>query len=1020
MLQRLFSLAALLALVSCGSSVSAPNVEGGKIETVLSSDIVDRGAVVDVTCLVYDEDGDEVGVATVVSVDPMEGITLDDHALTTDALGDFMVACATANGMLMDDTPARLIVSTGGIREVETAFKETTIQAGDTIDVPCALYGADQQAIEGETFVSATPDDGVTIDDHALTFTVVGDFEVACSSFEAGMDDETPVLVHVIPGDPNSTEALPSTDSAQAGDAVVVGCKVFDAYGNEITDFETVVDEQDGLVVTGHTVVGEIAGEYEITCSVDGWDDEVTQIPGLLVVEAAEPAAVELKPSPKKSHYDIDTQVTLKVIVTDIYGNELEDVDYELGIPEVQGLYQVNDHKVKLKREGIYDLFVELAAPYSDIRDDLSLICDETGPAIDLLFPDRGQTFTGDPSVMVQGVVTDPISGIDWVKINDQEVEVEPDGYFEFLVPCKHGANPLMVEARDGFSHKSFTTRGWYYSTAYQPADTPMEEARIQDGAMVYMGQDVLDDGDHDPNHIDDMATIFEVILGGLDVQQILDLLPPLVVPLDNIINLTLPIPGITVGIVGGLDIEVVITEITMGSPSVQLTTRDGGMDMVAGFAPVEFGLSFIITLHIEAVASVGNLIDEHIDIIDPAVTTVSSMGAAVLALTTSFDVEKLPEQDITVASKDFHLELQGVDIDPLEELYIDLGELDLGILGTYDLNPNGPWDLSQFVGNINDLISNNVLNPLINLIIPVLSMVIEPIVELVIGPAIELIVGLLVLDLPLEIPPLLPGQTDPIALRISTELSTVIFSDDGGRIGLGLGLQSEKGVDRDPLGSILRDGCAGGDPDPVLFTFDPQPEMQIGARYDFVNQALFAVWWTGLLNLDIPLDQLGDIGGGGLPIDISNLNVRTEFLLPPILNDCGSKGLQEIQVADLYLHLTFKLAGKTHEVGAWLQLRATGGIMAAGTEIGIGIEKIATFDAEIMDITGELGAFMPLIESFLPMVVNMVEGQSFMFPIPPIDLSIIPGVPAGSSIQLGDLSAYNKKGVTIFGGDLL
>jgi hypothetical protein len=1013
--------AVLLAARCTGSAVEVPDLSGGSIETVLGASVIDVGAKVDVTCSVFNAGGTVIPITTVVRVTPAEGLTVADHSLTGVKVGQYAVACATVDGVLIDQTPASLYVSTNGVRGVETVLKDTTIKAGTTLNVACSLLDADGKPLEGGTEVTVDPMTGVTIQGPEATFTKVGEFGVACRSTEAGLTDDSPAHVTVIPNDPAVVTASPKQPSAKAGESVVVECSIVDAYDNPINDMETTLDEQDGLVMEAHTVTGEVAGDYEITCSVADWEGEYQKVPGPFTVEASEPASVELVVTPKKDHYKLLDKITLSYVVRDQFGNEIQDVPASFTIPDSPGVKELtNPGDVRFMEEGIYEFSVTLDAPWSSLKDSKTLICDVSGPVIDIFFPERGQTFAGDPAIHVKGKVFDEWGEVKKVTINGNDCPLEEDGTFEYVITSTHGANGFMLEATDKFFNESKTSRGWYYSTAYQAAyeskaDAPLEEVRIQDGAMVYTGQAFLDDADHDPSHINDVATIFEVVLGSIDFQQLIGMLGPIGFNGINILPLSFDIFGATVGVQGSLDIGVTIDTITIGQPTVSLQCREGGIDMAGAFAPVRFDFSLTFTFHLWA--GVEGLVEVELDP-PPYAMTESGFGASKLGLTASFDVSKLPGDALHVTAKDFALALEGIDVDLLEGLVISLGGVDLGFLGHIDLPT---VDLSDFVGNINDFIGDNVVNPLLNLIIPALNDLLQPVVEMVLGPILEQVVQLLVLDLPLDIPGLIPGM-EPISLRFTTELSSVVFHPDGGRLGLGLGMLSDKKVDREPLGSILRDGCMGTDPDPVVWEFEAQPTVQIGARYDFVNQALFAVWWGGTLNM-AGLDLgglLGGGGGGGLPIDLEDLQLSTEFLLPPILDDCGDKGLQEIEVADARLNLKFKFSGKQQDVDIWLQAKALGGVIGLGNEIGIRIDKVAWFQAEIIDNTGGMAALLGLVEGFLPSLLEMVEGQQFTFPVPAIDLSIIPGVPAGSSLQIGNFRAYNKKGVTVIGADLL
>jgi hypothetical protein len=453
------------------------------------------------------------------------------------------------------------------------------------------------------------------------------------------------------------------------------------------------------------------------------------------------------------------------------------------------------------------------------------------------------------------------------------------------------------------------------------------------------------------------------------------------------------------------------VSDLVLGKPKVGLKCRDGGLDATITLEPAAVSINLSFILHLSASFG-GNVLGT----LDPSTTTTSKITINQLGVTVGFDIEKLPGKELTVEGKNFKLVMKDIQLDPIQNLVIDLGSikvpppLDLVLGKEIKL---GKYDLSQLVGPLNDLIANNVLDPLLNLITQPLMNLLEPFVTGLMGDAIQQLIGLLALHQTIDIPPLLGGESVP--LEFATQISSIVFKTTGGRVGLKAGVLTAKKVDREPLGSILRDQCAHQDPEPVLFEFTPPPSIQLGVRYDLVNELLFMVWWAGITNQKFDLSSV-------VPPDlpISDVVVTPNLLLPPILDDCNSKGMQQLQVAGAYLDVTFVLLGMDQHLGIWLQARATAGIIGKGNEIGIRIDKVNTFETEITDIGGNMGDLMGMIDGLVPTLLGQIEGREFTFPIPAIDIgTIIPGLPAGTKIQLGNLNAFNKKGVAVIGGDL-
>lgn len=897
--------------------------------------------------------------------------------------------------------------------EVDTILSAGEVAAGGTVEVTCSVRDTVQdEDIVTVTAVAVSPEDGISVQDHTLAATRAGQFQVACRVPDLDITDSTPATLVVKPGAATRVEARVDPDTVKAGAEAQVTCLVTDAYGNEVADAVASVDPVEGLHVSGKRVWASGVGQYTVTCSVvDG--DGVEKVPDVLVVTPGDPARVDLVVTPDWKAYAIGDEITLSYTVHDAFDNEVTGIGATFQAPEPPAVEPLAPDRFRFGEEGLHEFSVTLVPPWDGVTASRALLCDESPPVITILFPDRGQTFTDDPKIVVQGTVTDT-AGVKSLSVNGTAVEVGEDGHFEFSMMSRHGLNGIVVLASDPIGHAAKVTRGYYYSTKYLPVadEAAMADLVITEAAMVFAGQEALDDGDHDPAHLDDLATIVEVLLGGLDIPGLLGGMGPFHFDLPGVVNVTLPIPGVTPALLGDVEIGVEVTDVTLGSPHLTLTSRDGGLDTSISFSPVSFGLKLTLTLH--TYLKVHNPLDGkdyQVPMLAPSTSTTSRLTLGSLQIEMSLDIEKLPGQPLSVQGQAFDVTLSDIQMDPLTGLVIDLGTVDIFgfqvALGTYDL--------SSLVGGLNDLIANYVLDPLVNFITQPLIDLLEPLATGLIGDAIEQVLALLAIEQTIEIPPLLGGQ--PIPLDLKLDLSSVRFRADGARLGLDLGVRTRKGVDRDPLGSILRDGCLRLDPDPPLFEFPPEPSMQAGVRYDFANEGLFMLWWTGLLSG--PLDLSGLIGDmGSLPI--SNVGITPDLLLPPILDDCNESGTTHLQIGDAWLDLTFQLLNADQHIGIWLQADISAQVVASDNEIGIRLDKIEYLEYEMFDIGGNMGDLMGMVEGLLPALLDQVAGQEFRFPIPPVDVGgLIPGLPQGSSIQLGNLSSSSAHGVLTIGGDL-
>lgn len=907
---------------------------------------------------------------------------------------------------------------------VNTVLDHNKATAGDTTNVKCVIHDVYGNKVVVPTDVLFQTPKGVdapTIDKGSFVLTKSGTYKIACELTETKIADDSPAELTIIPGPPIRTVTTVDPDHVGAGDPANATCTALDKYNNPVTDAKTLLDPVKNLTIEGMQVKSKVPGDYDLTCSVKDvkLDDKTA---AKLTITAGKPVRVELTATPKKRVYNVHNKVKLVYKVYDEFNNVVPNIHGEI-TPPADDIDVLGNDMFQIMAEGTFEFTVTLDEPYSDITGALTLICDMGPPVITILFPDRGMTFDGKPSLTVTGTVTDAGAGVKWVKVNGIDVGLDEKGAFSFLMSSVHGLNPILVEAMDNVGNKAKLTRGYYYSTGYIhfADDANIDDVVISDGGMLYMGQKALDDGNHDPSHINDLATIVEVLLGNIDFTKLIGQLPPMQfqVPI-NIILPGLSLLGVKVGLTGDLTLGATITDIQFGKPHVDLKLEDGGIDTQITLQPIS--VSIEITAQINAFAGITVGRKQYGANISPGGTTATSATIGKLLVNTEVMIsKKTTDAKTSFKMKNFHVETKNINIQPITKFVIDLGDIVINIvIANQTIHQTihlGSIDLTQSIGGFSKLISDNLLNPLLNSrLLQTISKVLEPLVENVMTLAFNQLINMLVLDQKINLP---LGPLGTLPIHFKTSLSTVDFTKVAATIGLNLGTLTKKGVNRDPLGTILRDGCMSRNGEPP-FKFHTEPSIQLAGRYDFLNEALFAVWWTGLINQKLDLGKLGGLGGGGGGgMNLSGTVIIPNLLLPPILDDCNADGAQELQVGDMYLDIKLNLNGINIHVGMWVQAKADAEIVASGNKIGIKINKITYMEAEIFDLGG-LGPFKGLLNSLVPMLKNLVKGKEFTFPIPPIDLgTLIPGLPAGAKLQLGNMSAYHEHGFGTVGGDL-
>ena len=878
---------------------------------------------------------------------------------------------------------------------VDTVLDKTEIKAGESILVTCPVVDERDAPVETPTTVSLSPVEGTTLEDYQILATTVGAYEVVCSAPDYEIIDDSPAQFTVIPADPAKVITKVDPARIKAGEFANVTCTVYDSYGNLIEGLATHVNAPDGVDVIDHQVTTTRPGTYEITCALANTDTE--KVPDVLTVDTADPVRVELKVSPDKPRYDYDALVTLSHTVYDQFDNVIKDVAYEYQVA-TPGLKFTPPNKVRTVTMGRHMVKVVLAAPWEHIEDSRILVVDWAPPKIVELFPPRGYTHDGAPELTVHGMVEDLAgSEVTEVTVNGKKANLQPNGYFELKVASDHGMNGLKIVAKDEFNYSSFVTRGYYYSTGWLEAgpEATIHDVSFREAAMAFLGQTALDDGDHDPAQLNDFATILELLLG-LNVVELIGGIPPFGVTIPNVINMT----TLGVGIQGDLEINVFIKEIDLGVPHVSIDTRDGGLSLGLAFDDASIALDLEFIVHARAVA-----LGRTYPLLDPSTTTSSALRIGRLGIEVSFDIDMPVGGDLYVEGRDFQLEITDVSIDPITGLIIDLGTVPgLGLdLGTYDL--------SNLVGGLNDLLRDYLLNPLVNFITQPLIDLLEPLVVPFIADLIIDLLEMANLETTVQIPSLLGNP--PVDMDLALSLSSVQFTEDGGRLGLNFGVLTEHNVPHEPLGTILRDACGGTSPEPEVFDFGVEPGIQFGARLDLVNEVLFMLWRSGMINQRFDLGET--LGGSGI---IDDLVIIPNAYLPPILDDCSGK--QQLQIGDLFLDLQGTAMGFSFILDVWLQLELEAEIFASGNEVGIRTGKIQFMEMEVYNKGTGIDFILDMVLPMIPDLVKNLENQSFSFPIPEIPLDgVLPGLPPGAALRIGDLKAGTDTGVIVIGGNL-
>lgn len=995
------------------------------VETYIGIPSVAPGIGVDVTCTVTHLTNGVVQLPTVLVVEPPMGIAIDGHRVTPQSTGTYAVRCALKdNGAVVDPTPAMLLVTTGGAVSVETQLAPATIKAGETAQVQCVAKNAAGAKVSAPTQFDVEPTLSATVDSDAVSATKAGEYLVRCALADnPDVVDPTPAILTVVPGDPAKVVAIPEVNSAPAGSLIEVDCDVVDGYGNPISTeaTEVSVEPTPGVSVNGHTLgLGKI-GKYSVECSVVGYKD-AESVPADINVTFGPPKSLELTVNKvdggdKPTCFGLGDTVAVSWVVYDTLGNEVVDADVNLTVPP--GAKSVGGGEYVLETEGVYTFTASLAPPNEGIAKSVSIYVDSTKPKITITYPNRGATLTGSSTVEVTGTVVDTVSGVKSLTVAGALVTPGPNGSFSFKVSSNHGMNIIDVSAEDHGCNAAKTSVTYYYSTAYQNYENvaPADVA-LPDSLQIFLGQEVLDDGVHNPQEIDDFATLIELLLATVPLTDLIGgVIPPIQIP--NLVNTSFNVLGTNIQLTGGVVITPVITNLAVSSsPTISLQAIAGGIDASGSFPSANgypgFMLTLALPIDIPIVASATVFGIPVSASITPGVSCATTATIDSLDFAATFLIDKTATTPLLVSGQNLDVGLNGFQLVPFQDCYINLGKVDFGI-ASFNL-PTVPLD--AITGPIGSFLGD-IISPLLDFILPFLTQLLEPVLVDVGAQVLKGALESLELSQVVPIPPFLGN--DGAELTIWAALASVQFTPSGGKIGMKAGAWAEPHTSYETLGVLLRDHCLGGESG--SFAFKEQKPMGVAAHMDLINELLFSAWYNNLLSIAAGPDELASLSPEIAQYGLKELTL--DALLPPIVTDCNGKGLLRLQMGETFVTIDMDFAGLVIDLEAYLSLEADIEIVAMGDELSLSINGLTEFHIDIVNVNDawigqEATLEQTLIAVLKPQIEKLTGDSLGSFPIPAIDLSgLLEGIPQGTEIKIGDTATSKSKGYLVIEGDL-
>ncbi len=227
-----------------------------------------------------------------------------------------------------------------------------------------------------------------------------------------------------------------------------------------------------------------------------------------------EPGFVEMHLLPRRALYTLADQPQATAIVFDRYGEELAGFPIRWDV-QPAGTASLDDTQTLTFLQEGAGAVKACATP--DLCGRVSFFVDDAAPLLEILSPARGEIVTGDdPFIEVRGRTdADPDVA---VFVNDDPVEVAPDGTFTYTTRASFGLNRIDAIADDGVRRPPTRV---VQDVVWAPALHPVEANQVvlPDPISIRIAQRLLDNGEAPPEAemglqtVGDIAGLLEVFL---------------------------------------------------------------------------------------------------------------------------------------------------------------------------------------------------------------------------------------------------------------------------------------------------------------------------------------------------------------------------------------------------------------------------------------------------------------------------------------------------------------------------
>lgn len=233
---------------------------------------ISSGERVTASCRIEDEDGNLVeGAIATYSAQPAAGLNWNGTQIEGVAAGSYQIFCE-ASGFDAVQVPATLTVNAGQAANIVVSIADTSVFAGDRVDVACLVTDANDNPLMVETAFEVTP--LVTMTDIAgFTPTVVGSYEIVCSVPSTGLTSQ-PLAMTVAAGLPSRiviNEVVPQKTVYLLSEVVELRARITDAWDNEVLTAQY-------EATSNPPTSTRFAGRHNIELAVEGAIEAVARV----------------------------------------------------------------------------------------------------------------------------------------------------------------------------------------------------------------------------------------------------------------------------------------------------------------------------------------------------------------------------------------------------------------------------------------------------------------------------------------------------------------------------------------------------------------------------------------------------------------------------------------------------------------------------------------------------------------------------------------------------------------------